>query len=579
MLSLCPPPPPQLTDLQSKAEEGIKLKDQLDEYRHIADKAQRTENAMEKYKKKLEEMGGVRRQLKDLEEQNSELIDRNASLEREYAKLADFKPLMENYKGQIDDLNARNARQVEELTAARYNLEQTTLQLRALEEARNKDAEELQLYQERVEELELGLGGAGASASSKRRKPRGSAANNGAEGLAANDAPLLDDDEDEDNGDDILVDDELEHALQGTTMTDLKLRVHQLSRELKAAKRNKADSSRLVVLENLLEDAQRLKKKYQEDHLREYTLRLKLSAEMEKIRSGGSALGDGGEAAYALRIRLNEVLPELDALQKTHAETLLKLEETQRSLTVAQSDLALVNKDQTDILSVLRSEVNKEKASLESQVSALKADLASAQDESRGLSAKIQTLLMDKITLMEGGVSDREAALQREREVGELRSSLAGKKLPPEAEEMLVRLSAQVKELQSKGEAGEEKMRKAKAFIRQQDKLLQEARKSGGAGGAAAGKAEEELRKELENLRKEQRLILTAFHHLAATRTQNALLSAGTRGTVPAGAGPGAAPGTGGATAPGRGAPPAPRSWLGQQQRGRSGMSWVLGRS
>lgn len=61
------PPPPrlyQIEDLQKKADEVSKLRDQLDEYKHAADKAQRNENVIEKYKKKLEEGADVRRQLK-----------------------------------------------------------------------------------------------------------------------------------------------------------------------------------------------------------------------------------------------------------------------------------------------------------------------------------------------------------------------------------------------------------------------------------------------------------------------------------------------------------------------------------
>jgi len=42
-------------------------------------------------------------------------------------------------------------------------------------------------------------------------------------------------------------------------MTDLKLQVKKLQRELKSVKKNEVDSSRILVLENLLEDANRTK--------------------------------------------------------------------------------------------------------------------------------------------------------------------------------------------------------------------------------------------------------------------------------------------------------------------------------
>ncbi|CAO1614456.1 unnamed protein product [Sympodiomycopsis kandeliae] len=505
----------KIADLQTQADEATKLKDQIDEYRHTADKAQRAENALEKYKKKLEESAGVRRQLKSLEDQNSELIDRNASLERDYAKLADFKPLMENYRGQIDDLNGKNNRLNEELTSARYNLEQSTLQVKALEEARNKDAEEMQLYQERVEELELGIGGSGGG----RRRPKGRVSgvrpNEGAEGLAANDNRLSDgDDDDLDNGNDILVDDELENALQGTTMTDLKLRVHQLSRDLKAAKRNKADSSRILVLENLLEDSQRLKKKYEDDYWREYKSRLQLSGEMEKISNGTSSYGDGSEASHALRLRLNQLVKEHEETQKNLAELTVKYEESDKKLTIAESDLNLVNQDQVDILRSLRLSVNKEKSQLEEQVSNLRTEVKSSSEENTRLTSQIQTLLMDKIDLMEGGWSERESSLQREKELGELRTSLAGKKLPKDVEEMILKLTEENKKLVISSTDLNDRFSKAKSFIRQQDKLLKEAKLKSGTA-ATAGTGDEAL---VKKLKKEQEFMMSAWHHLAFSK-------------------------------------------------------------
>lgn len=67
-------------ELQVKADEAARLKDQLDEcalyldmsrlvlivyrYRHTADKLQKTENVMEKYKKKLQEGADLRQRVK-----------------------------------------------------------------------------------------------------------------------------------------------------------------------------------------------------------------------------------------------------------------------------------------------------------------------------------------------------------------------------------------------------------------------------------------------------------------------------------------------------------------------------------
>ena len=85
---------------------------------------------------------------------------------------------------------------------------------------------------------------------------------------------------------------ELDTAISGTTMTDLKLQVRKLQRELEAVRKNEADASRVLVLENLLEDANRMKARYEADYLAAHREKLILQNDLEEIRSGKS-LGDG----------------------------------------------------------------------------------------------------------------------------------------------------------------------------------------------------------------------------------------------------------------------------------------------
>lgn len=54
----------QLEETQAKAQEAEKLKDQVDELRHASDKLIKAEAVIEKYKKKLEEAGDLRRSVK-----------------------------------------------------------------------------------------------------------------------------------------------------------------------------------------------------------------------------------------------------------------------------------------------------------------------------------------------------------------------------------------------------------------------------------------------------------------------------------------------------------------------------------
>ena len=61
-------------------------------------------------------------------------------------------------------------------------------------------------------------------------------------------------------------------------MTDLKLQVRRLQRELEAVRKNEADASRVLVLENLLEDANRMKARYEADYLAAHREKLMLQA-------------------------------------------------------------------------------------------------------------------------------------------------------------------------------------------------------------------------------------------------------------------------------------------------------------
>jgi protein HOOK3 len=218
-----------------------------------------------------------------LEKQNADLVDKNASIEEEYRKVAAFKPLMESYKNQIAELESKTSAKTKEVETVKFELDQTRIKLKIANDERAKDSETLELYQERVRELELGSHHR-PSASQSSENPADTNGDVMTEGESM--AVLEDDVDDEGNLDN------LDTALSGTTMTDLKLQVRKLKRELEAVRKNELDSSRILVLENLLEDANRMKGRYETDYLAEHREKLVLQSAMEEIRSGKS-MGDG----------------------------------------------------------------------------------------------------------------------------------------------------------------------------------------------------------------------------------------------------------------------------------------------
>ncbi|KDR81389.1 hypothetical protein GALMADRAFT_239256 [Galerina marginata CBS 339.88] len=466
----------KVDELQVKADEAEKLKDKVDEYRHAADKLQKTENVMEKYKKKLQEGADLRQHVKALEKQNADLVDKNASLEEEYRKVAAFKPLMESYKTQILDLETKNSARSKEINSVTFELEQYRTKLKITLAERSKDAEALELYQERVRELEL-------SSTSRARGSLGT-------GLKS---PSIDQGEptslsSEINGDsephsaaDTDGDDpgaqglggELDDAITGTTMTDLKLQIRRLQRELEAVRKNEADASKVLVLENLLDDANRMKGRYETDYLTAHREKLILQRDLEEIRSGKS-MGDGAEAAIALRQRLNETVDLYEALRKEHAELEVKFDTVNRELTIAKSDLTLVNKDQLDILASLRESVNEDKLELEADVERLTKNSKELSEKSRMQLEQINMLLLEKVNLQSEGIGHREKMLQRERDFGDLRATLAGKDLPEDIKQRLLAMHEENINLKESLKAASDKLSKAKQFIKSQDKLFKE---------------------------------------------------------------------------------------------------------
>ena len=219
-----------------------------------------------------------------LEKQNADLVDKNASIEEEYRKVAAFKPLMESYKTQIAELESKVSARVKESEALKFELEQVRIKLKIANEERAKDSETLDLYQERVRELELQSHQRPSVTSPKT--PVATVSHGGLVTEGESMAVLEDGDDEGGFGE------ELDNVLTGTTMTDLKLQVRRLKRELEAFHKNEVDSSRILVLENLLEDANRMKARYEADHIAEHREKLLLQSAMEEIRSGKS-MGDG----------------------------------------------------------------------------------------------------------------------------------------------------------------------------------------------------------------------------------------------------------------------------------------------
>jgi len=91
-------------ELQVLADQARLLKDEVDILRETSDKVEKYEGTIEKMQKKMEEMADLKRQLKLLETKNTSLMHINIELEEDVKKAGNWRPTMEKYKKQTNEL-------------------------------------------------------------------------------------------------------------------------------------------------------------------------------------------------------------------------------------------------------------------------------------------------------------------------------------------------------------------------------------------------------------------------------------------------------------------------------------------
>ncbi|XP_061680323.1 protein Hook homolog 1 isoform X3 [Syngnathoides biaculeatus] len=91
-------------ELTGLAEESRSLKDELDVLRNCSDRVVMLEASVETYKRKLENLGDLKRQMKLLEENNTMYMQNTVSLEEELRKANAARAQLETYKRQVQEL-------------------------------------------------------------------------------------------------------------------------------------------------------------------------------------------------------------------------------------------------------------------------------------------------------------------------------------------------------------------------------------------------------------------------------------------------------------------------------------------
>ncbi|KAI5800357.1 HOOK protein-domain-containing protein [Peziza echinospora] len=490
----------KVDELLPQAEKAMKWKDDLDEANHLVENLRKGQNVAEKYRKKLEGMGELERQVKSLEQQNTQLIQSLRQSEEVSKQAQGLRKLVDTYKKQVDKMDNDHA----ELLRAkqRMEIEFNTMKEKAAgaETQKIRDMEQIQILEERVRELESGV-------MSKVVE--------------------------EVSGD-------LNSELTFTTKTkaDLKLQISKLEAEIARLKEGGATSADNMLLKSLLDDATKAKEKLENDYLEAHTERLILESQLASLSGGGPIEGYAKGPSIIIIfhhlcggvVQLADSLTELSATKKRLSEVTAELTTTKRDLVIVKSDLRLVGKDKLEALAELKDMNSTELIELREEHSVLERRLREAESELDQKKTQLNTVLLEKDELSKKKSDHQDAMLDRVKDIAELKATIAA--LEGSSEGRDAALEKRVVQLQNKLEDQREKMTKSREHIKKQNAIIKDLKEQIENGAGMDDKARDEAiylqkkkrQEELSALQRENKLMTSAWYDLSSRLQTNTVV-------------------------------------------------------
>ncbi|KAM3915289.1 protein Hook homolog 1 isoform 1-T1 [Leptodactylus fuscus] len=144
-------------ELASLAEESRALKDEIDVLRTTSDKATKLESTVESYRKKLEDLNDLRRQVKSLEDTNLMYMHNTVSLEEELKKANAARAQLETYKRQVQDLHNKLSMETKRADTQAYEMSRLQEKQEALIKEKERLIDQRDALKETNEELRCSL--------------------------------------------------------------------------------------------------------------------------------------------------------------------------------------------------------------------------------------------------------------------------------------------------------------------------------------------------------------------------------------------------------------------------------------
>ncbi|KAF2071390.1 hypothetical protein CYY_007284 [Polysphondylium violaceum] len=151
----------QLQDLKKRLDESQKLssenrslRDEIDILREKAANAELTEEKLKKHQKKIEEIGDLRKKIKELEDQNDNYIQQTLDLEEQLTKSVSFKSQADSTKQQMSSLKIEIAKLELSLKSMKEDRDKLSENFNAIELEKNSLESEVQNLRNTLSEVQ-----------------------------------------------------------------------------------------------------------------------------------------------------------------------------------------------------------------------------------------------------------------------------------------------------------------------------------------------------------------------------------------------------------------------------------------
>ncbi|XP_068278303.1 protein Hook homolog 3 isoform X4 [Nyctibius grandis] len=326
----------QTEDLTTLAEEAQSLKDEIDvlsfqstnliqicPFRHSSDKVAKLESQVESYKKKLEDLGDLRRQVKLLEEKNTMYMQNTVSLEEELRKANAARSQLETYKRQAVELQNRLSEESKKADKLDYECKRLKEKVDSLQKEKDRLRTERDSLKETIEELRC------------VQAQEGQLTTTGLMPLGRQ---------------------EPSDSLAAEIVTpEIKEKLIRLQHENKMLKLNQegSDNEKIALLQSLLDDANLRKNELETENRLVNQRLLEVQSQVEELQKSLQDQGSKAEDSILLKKKLEEHLEKLheanNELQKKRAiiedleprcnNSSLKIEELQEALRKKEEEM------------------------------------------------------------------------------------------------------------------------------------------------------------------------------------------------------------------------------------------------